>query len=532
MEKNNAATDALLKNLQEREREQSLVFSVCALLAPVTNNVAFSQIIGQRLKDLLNFDDLVICTADLQEQHYSIFYQCSDNTLNRQNNTPYNVADGIFDRSIAAADNTAFELSQLSKKQLPDYILKAQGLGIRYLISVPLPYQKNMPAVVFLLYKRPNGLDRQGARLLKGIGTQLSITSLNIANAQKWERLNAEMALLRQRPEEKLVESVKTEITEDNFHGIIGKSEIMEHIFDLIKQVAYTDTNVLIMGETGTGKEVVAQAIHRTSTVKNKIMVRVNCAAIPANLIESELFGHEKGSFTGATEKRLGKFELANNSTIFLDEIGELPLELQAKMLRVLQEREIERIGASGSIKVNVRVIAATNRDLLKEVAEGRFRSDLYYRLNVYPIAIPALRDRMEDLPLLSTYFLKFHAEKTGKKVIKFSQKAIASMTAYQWPGNVRELSNIIERSILYTKGDIVNEIQFPHTEALTSISNQDKYSTKTLQQVEKEHILSVIKQCKGRISGPNGAAVLLGVPSTTLISKMQKLGIKKGHTV
>jgi len=532
MEKSNAATDALLKNLQEREREQSLIFSVCNSLAPVTDSVGFSQAINPRLKELLSFDDLIICTTNAQEENYSIFYQCSNNTDIQKNNSIYNTADGFFDCCTASADNVVFELSQLAKKQLPDYVVKAQQSGIRYIIGIPLPYQKKQPAILFLLYKKPDGLSRPAARLLKGIATQLSITVLNVSLAKKWEQMATELDVLRSRPQDEKLSAKKQEITEDNFSGIIGRCGTMQKVFDLIDQVAYSETNVLIMGETGTGKELIACAIHQNSAYRDKTMVKVNCAAIPAHLIESELFGHEKGSFTGATDRRIGKFELANNSSIFLDEIGELPLELQAKMLRVLQEREIERIGASSTIKINVRIIAATNRDLLTEVAEGRFRSDLYYRLNVYPIIIPSLRERMEDLPLLSNYFLAYHAAKTGKNVVKFSHKAMEGMAAYHWPGNVRELGNIVERSILYAKGDTIKEVHFPKIDISTEHTTEDDFYIMSLQEVERDHILKVVNKCNGRISGPYGAAVLLGIPATTLISKMQKLGIKKGHLV
>jgi len=259
-------------------------------------------------------------------------------------------------------------------------------------------------------------------------------------------------------------------------------------------------------------------------------MVKVNCASIPENLIESELFGHEKGAFTGATEQRIGKFEQAQNSTIFLDEIGELPLELQGKLLRVLQEKEIERIGGNKSIKINARIIAATNKSLQKEVAEERFRSDLYYRLNVYPIPLPALRDRLGDVEMLGNFFLEKHSARIGKKIKGFSQKVLNSMTANAWPGNVRELENMIERSILFAKDDIIREMTFSEIFIETSETAKTEFQTKTLQEVEKEHILKIIKKCNGRISGPQGAAVLLGLPSTTLASRMQKLGIKKEH--
>lgn len=531
MEKNNPATDTLLKNLQEREREQSYVFSVSNSLAPITETVTFAAVINQHFKDDLNFDDLVICTSDEYEQEYKVFYQHSNNTQ-KPSPAKYAVADGLFDTCIESAENISVELSSLiNKKQgTPDYILKAHTAGMRHIIAIALPHQKQQPALLLLFYKKQHLLSRQAIRLLKSIGVQLSITLLNIARNQNWHRQEQELIALRKRPDLQ-IQSVEKEVTlEDNFSGIIGSCDAMKRVFDLITQVAYSDSNVLIMGETGTGKELIAGAIHDNSALRNKTMIRVNCAAIPTNLIESELFGHEKGSFTGATDKRIGKFELAHNSTIFLDEIGELPLELQAKMLRVLQEREIERIGGNSSIKINVRIITATNRDLQTEVAEGRFRADLFYRLHVYPIVIPALRNRMEDLPLISNHFLSYHAKKTGKNIKKFSHKAMQSMMAYHWPGNVRELGNIIERSVLYAKGDTIKEIHFPTVDI--SPANEEDFKLQSLHDVEREHILKVIKKCNGRISGPYGAAVILDIPSTTLISKMQKLGIKKSHLI
>ena len=354
---------------------------------------------------------------------------------------------------------------------------------------------------------------------------QLSITMQNILTSEQLENKFSDYKSIRKSSEE-----IKPAInSQENFQGIIGKSPAMQKVYDLISQVAVSQSTVLISGETGTGKELVAKAIHNLSGNSNQKMVKVNCASIPANLIESELFGHEKGSFTGATELRIGKFEQAENSTIFLDEIGELPLELQGKLLRVLQEKEIERIGGKQTIKVNARVIVATNRLLEKEVADGNFRSDLFYRLNVFPIQIPALRDRKQDIKDLANYFLEKHSEKAERKVSGFSKKVTKTMTANSWQGNVRELENLVERSLLFAKSETIKEMDFPEILASGSHSEVDLY-TKTLQEVEKEHILKVVKNCNGKISGPQGAAILLGLPATTLISRMQKLGIKKEH--
>ena len=311
------------------------------------------------------------------------------------------------------------------------------------------------------------------------------------------------------------------------FEGIVGKSPLLLNVFDLITQVAYSDTSVLILGESGTGKERIADCIHNLSPRKNKPFVKVNCAALPSTLIESELFGHEKGSFTGALDKRIGKFEKADKGTIFLDEIGEMPHDLQVKLLRVLQEKYIERIGAKDVTKLDVRIIAATNRNLEKEVAEGRFRLDLYYRLNVFPIELPSLRERTEDIPALAQHFINYYNRKAGKKITGLSDKVLKNMTAYNWPGNIRELENLIERSVLLAKGTIIEDIVLPAISKMSNSISED-FHTKTIHENEREYIITILKKCNGKVWGIGGAAEVLNLPPTTLMSKMKKLGIRK----
>jgi transcriptional regulator with GAF, ATPase, and Fis domain len=328
-----------------------------------------------------------------------------------------------------------------------------------------------------------------------------------------------------------LLEDASQHVSEDvqpsgNYPQIIGAGPGMNKVFALVDQVAGSESTVLIMGETGTGKELIARAIHEGSTRKEKAMITVNCAAIPTNLIESELFGHEKGAFTGATDLRIGKFEQADNGTLFLDEIGELPMDLQVKLLRVLQEKEIERVGGKTTIKTDVRVIAATNRDLLAEVEQGRFRRDLYYRLHVFPINLPPLRDRLEDIPLLASYFLaKYSKQQTG-----FSRRAIKQMSTYSWPGNIREMEHLIERQALLNTRAVISEINIP---AITKTINDEDgmpRKIKTIDENERDHIFAVLQICNGRVSGVEGAAKLLGVPATTLNSKIKRLGLNKQH--
>ena len=323
--------------------------------------------------------------------------------------------------------------------------------------------------------------------------------------------------------------------TTDNFatgfksiEGIIGHSSKLLSVLEKIAIVAPTETSVLILGESGTGKEKIAHSIHELSAHKSNPLVIVNCAALPLSLIESELFGHERGAFTGANTMRIGKFEQANGGTIFLDEIGEMPLDSQVKLLRVLQEKEIERLGGDRTIKIDVRIIAATNRSLEKEVAEGRFRLDLYYRLNVFPIELPALRQRKEDIEDLAYYFLKKYAAKAKKNVTKISTEALNQLMQYDWPGNIRELEHLIERNVLLAYDNEIEKLDIPvsYSEATKDVDSK----ILSMEDMEREHIMNALKACNGKVFGPGGAAEILKIPATTLYSKMKKLGIQQGY--
>jgi len=309
------------------------------------------------------------------------------------------------------------------------------------------------------------------------------------------------------------------------FSHLVGNSQKFIEILELAKMVAPMDTSVLILGESGTGKELIAHSIHKVSYRRYKPFVIVNCGTLPASLIESELFGHEKGCFTGAITKRQGKFELADGGTVFLDEIGELPLELQVKFLRVLQEKEIEPIGGKPR-KIDVRVIAATNKDLEEEVAAGRFRIDLYYRLNVFPLLLPALRQRKEDVPLLAHYFIKKYTEE-GRPVSVLSKEIIDALMQYDWPGNIRELENTIQRNVVLAKGGVIESLELPPSRTAGS-PNAGKDGFKTMIENERDHILAVLESCNWKISGRGGAAEILDVNVNTLNSRIKRLGIQK----
>jgi transcriptional regulator with GAF, ATPase, and Fis domain len=317
-----------------------------------------------------------------------------------------------------------------------------------------------------------------------------------------------------------LQEEIKLEYNHEN---IVGQSNAINYVFFKVEQIAGTDTNVLILGETGTGKELVARAVHGLSLRKDRSLVKMNCAALPSNLIESELFGHEKGAFTGAHSRRLGRFEIASGATLFLDEIGELPLELQPKLLRVIENGEFERLGSSDTKKVNVRIIAATNRNLEEEVRKGRFREDLWYRLNIFPITMPPLRDRMEDIPLLVSFYIDKISKRLGKSIEMVPVSVMDALQNYHWPGNVRELENVLERAVISSSGPklrLVDELKKPHKEF--------PRSSRTMEDVEREYITQVLEQVQWKVSGQNSASEILGLERSTLRARMRKLNIRK----
>jgi PAS domain S-box-containing protein len=338
------------------------------------------------------------------------------------------------------------------------------------------------------------------------------------------EKRKAEEALRRSELQRRYLEEELN--TEARFDEIIGESVGLKRVLKHVETVSATDVTVLILGETGTGKEVIAQAIHELSPRNEHVMVKLNCAAIPAGLLESELFGHEKGAFTGAYDRKIGRLELAHEGTLFLDEIGDLPLELQPKILRALQEKEFERLGSTKPIPVNVRLVAATNRDLAKMVAEGQFRADLYYRLRVFPILLPPLRERREDIPLLVRYFVDRHARKLYKKIESIPEDVMRVLTRWDWPGNIRELENFIERAVILTKGPVLRP---PLGELVVEEKGNGRHTEDvSLEATEREHILRVLRETKGKIGGTDGAAARLGLVRTTLNSKMKKLGIER----
>ena len=310
------------------------------------------------------------------------------------------------------------------------------------------------------------------------------------------------------------------------FEQIVGSSPALESALEQVQQVAPTDSTVLIQGETGTGKELIARAIHNISSRCGRPFIKLNCAAIPFDLLESELFGHEKGAFTGAIAQKIGRFELADKGTLFLDEVGDIPLPLQPKLLRVLQEQEFERLGSGRTHQVDVRLVAATHRNLLEMVKRNEFRSDLYYRLNVFPIPVPPLRGRRDDIPALAEHFVEIYARRMRKQIEHITPETMSALTSYQWPGNIRELQNFIERSVILTSGSVLQ----PALAGLRSPAEAELLGPVTLEEAEREHIRKTLEQTGWVVSGPNGAAARLGIKRSTLYFRMQKLGISRAN--
>ena len=393
--------------------------------------------------------------------------------------------------------------------------------GVRSYVSLPLLKRGELLGAVDFISFEKRSFDRGEVQLLQDVS---EIVSIAVSNALAFEEIKA---LKEQLQAENRI--LQDEIVQRSiFEEIVGSSQSLRNVLSVIDRVAPTDSTVLITGETGTGKELIAHAIHRRSPRAGRALVKVNCAALPAELIASELFGHEKGAFTGALQQRIGRFETANGGTIFLDEIGELTPEMQIALLRVLQEKEFERVGGNRTIQADVRVITATNRDLQRQVSEGHFRADLYYRLNVFPIHAPALRERIDDIPILVDYFVSRFATRMGKRIRQIDRRTLDALERYSWPGNIRELQNVIERGVILADSEVFRlEPGTLPEDSQNSLERPDPESPNTREQ-QKAQIEAVLRETRGRIAGPDGAAARLGIPASTLESRIKTLKVNK----
>ena len=510
---------AAAEQRQRVEEERKHLLALGNALTAVKDRKDLAGVMQDQFRRLFPSGDIVICINNQEDQTHSVFLFLPEKDRypghSSVTSAHYPLDDGFYNQVLAAKSVCLFDTGDLVRqRKVPAYIRYLFDNGIQQIAGVALRSAQTSIGSLFVLSDRHQRLVPGQAIPMQAAAIHLSMA---IGNVLAGERISSHLTEVPQR----------RPALPGQTSGMIGSSPAMKIIRQLISQVAPSDSTILVLGETGTGKELVAKAIHENSARRQNAMVKVNCAALPANLIESELFGHEKGSFTDAIDRKIGKFEMADNSTIFLDEVGELPLALQARLLRVLQEKEIERIGGKEVIRTDVRIIAATNRCLRKEMQAGRFRSDLYYRLNVLPLLLPPLRERKEDIPALAAYFINKYARKTGKNVTDLSPNVLQDLMAYHWPGNIRELEHCIERSILLAQGRQIGKIELPSANGADS-AGKESFRLRTLEEVERDHILAILRKCKGKVAGPGGAADLLNLPSTTLNGKIRRLGIKK----
>lgn len=522
------ASDAV----EQSRKEMASLLSISNDIASIRDKKDLLHVIQGKLKTLFAFNDCAVVLFGENRSTYRVFL--SDCERARADHPDfaeildfdYPSNDGIHDAALNSQGAVSIRIADLNLN-LPN-LKFIYETGLREIASVGLRDTNEVFGVMTLLSETENAFSESDLRLLLGISNQISTAIANVLANEKIVKQLDEINRYKQQLEAENLVLQKEINVANSYDEIIGSSGPMQRVFRLISQVADSDSTVLILGETGTGKELIASAIHRSSPRSERLLVKVNCASLPPTLVESELFGHERGSFTGAIERRIGKFELANHGTLFLDEIGELSLELQAKLLRAIQEKEIERVGGKSTLKVNVRIIAATNRDLTEEVDQKRFRADLFYRLNVFPITLPPLRDRTEDIAPLAGHFAAKFARKSGRSVIGISDRILRELTHYEWPGNVRELEHLIERGVLLANGPTITEIHLPDLRSTPLTRTAEPIRAKTLSENESQHILEVLRKCAGKVSGPDGAAAALGIPTSTLNSRMKKLGISK----
>ncbi len=521
---------------KKREQEKSTLLDISEKLAQIREPKDLFNVVLETLRPTFPFDQAAVVYFNEALTHSKHLFHF-DPAQSKMEEQPF--YDRLFAEEIPLSDSVHQELLEADGPKIIYWeyledkygnsigVKGARQFGFRELLFIPLNYGGKTIGTFDLLSKRRGCFDHQKLKLYQNIGNQMAVAISNLIANERVIRAMEEIQKLNSRLKQRndyLEEEVSSHYNAD---GMVTESFVMKNVMQNVALVGKTETTVLITGESGTGKELIARAIHKASNLSKETLIKINCAALPAQLIESELFGHEKGAFTGAVQQRIGKFELATGGTLFLDEIGELPLDLQAKLLRVLQEKEIERLGGNKVIKTDVRIISATNRNLLEEVEKGNFRSDLFYRLNVFPIALPPLRERKDEIVSLVNHFLVKNNKKLGKQIKGVSNEVLKKLKAYDWPGNIRELEHIIERSAIICQDERIDKVYLPNNKQEKDTAEYDDGIT-TLSDNERQHILKALRHTKGKVSGHGGAAELLDIKPTTLEYRMKKLGVRK----
>jgi len=465
---------------------------------------------------MIRYDDASVAVYD-EEAHSLSYYPLESSPTSRLSEmaTTFPVKDTPAGHALMERETKIFTREDLTGIQSA-YVSQMLDRGIQSVCIIPLTTRKGELGTLNLASKHENAFAPRDVGFLEQVAAQVAVALDNARSYREIAKLTEKLA------SEKLYleEEIRAEL---NFEEIVGESPVLKRVLSQAKTVAPSDATVLVLGDTGTGKELIARAIHRMSSRKERVFVKLNCAAIPTGLLESELFGHEKGAFTGAISQKVGRLELADKGSLFLDEVGDIPLELQPKLLRVLQDQEFERLGSTRTIKVDIRMIAATNRDLAKAVADKDFRSDLYYRLNVFPIRMPSLNERKTDIPLLVRHFVQKFARRMNKPIEIIPSATMNALVNWEWPGNIRELENLMERSVILSEGRILNA---PLAELGRGSESLD--SDGTLENLERQYIIRVLRETNGTIAGPHGAAVRLGMKRTTLQSRILRMGISR----